>query len=143
MNERMLKGPRGARAATAMIVGAALLLSACGPAATGPAAGGATATQVLKIGAAVALTGPVSKEGNLVKDGYEIWQKAVNDKGGLTVGATRYKVEFVFYDDESKADTASRLTESSSPRTRSPSSSGRTPAGSRPRPARSPSGTRC
>ena len=111
MNERMLKGPRGARAATAMIVGAALLLSACGPAATGPAAGGATATQVLKIGAAVALTGPVSKEGNLVKDGYEIWQKAVNDKGGLTVGATRYKVEFVFYDDESKADTASRLTE--------------------------------
>ncbi|MDO8562931.1 MAG: amino acid ABC transporter substrate-binding protein [Candidatus Limnocylindria bacterium] len=111
MNRRMLKDPSGARGVTAMVVAGALLLSACGQGATGPAAGGATATQVLKIGAAVALTGPVSKEGNLVKDGYEIWQKAVNDKGGLTVGSTRYKVDFVFYDDESKADTASRLTE--------------------------------
>ena len=59
----------------------------------------------------MALTGPVSKEGNLVKDGYEIWQKTVNDKGGITVGNTHYKIELVFYDDESKAETASRLTE--------------------------------
>ncbi len=72
-----------------------------------PAKGG----QTLKLGAAVALTGAVSREGNLVKDGYEFWQKTVNDKGGLDVGGTRHTVEIVYYDDESKADTASRLTE--------------------------------
>lgn len=84
-----------------------------GPTTAAPAAQKppAKATQTLKLGAAVALTGPVSREGNLVKDGYEYWQRAINDKGGMDVGGTRYTVEIVFYDDESKADTGTRLTE--------------------------------
>ncbi len=71
----------------------------------------AKASQTLKLGAAVALTGPVSREGNLVKDGYEYWQKTVNDKGGVDIGGSKYNVDIVFYDDESKADTGTRLTE--------------------------------
>lgn len=71
----------------------------------------AKASQTLRIGAAVALTGGVSREGNLVKDGYEFWMTSANEKGGVDVGGTRYNVEIVYYDDESKADTASRLTE--------------------------------
>jgi branched-chain amino acid transport system substrate-binding protein len=80
-------------------------------AATQAAPAAAAPTETLRLGAAVALTGGVSKEGNLVKDGYEVWQQFVNDKGGLQVGGKRYKVELKLYDDESKADTATRLTE--------------------------------
>ncbi len=101
------------------------LLNACQPAAApapttaapAPAAGAtpqqapAKGSQTLKLGASVALTGPVSREGNLVKDGYEYWQKAVNDKGGFDVGGTKYLVDIALYDDESKADTGTRLVE--------------------------------
>src|SRR6266516_4018771 len=65
----------------------------------------------LRLGASVALTGPVSKEGNLVKDGYEVWMQTANEKGGVNVGGKRYKIDIKFYDDESKADTGTRLTE--------------------------------
>ncbi len=71
----------------------------------------AKASQTLKLGAAVALTGPVSREGTLVKDGYDFWMQTVNEKGGIDVGGTKYNVEILHYDDESKADTAARLTE--------------------------------
>jgi branched-chain amino acid transport system substrate-binding protein len=81
------------------------------PAGAAKPAAPATARPTLKLGAAVALTGPVSREGNLVKDGYEIWQKTVNEQGGVDIGGTKHFVEIVFYDDESKADTGSRLTE--------------------------------
>ena len=105
---------------------AAPLLNACqqaGPSekpSTAPAAGQdkaasqqapAKAAQTLRIGAAVALTGPVSREGNLVKDGYDYWQKAVGEKGGIDIGGTKHNVEIVSYDDESKAETGTRLTE--------------------------------
>jgi branched-chain amino acid transport system substrate-binding protein len=82
------------------------------PAADAPAQKApAKASQTLRLGAAVALTGPVSREGNLVKDGYDFWMQTVNDKGGIDVGGTKHAVEIVHYDDESKADTAARLTE--------------------------------
>ncbi len=87
--------------------------AAAKPAESKPAAQAAPAkgTQMLTIGAAVALTGGVAKEGNQAKDGYEFWQKTVNDAGGVDVGGTKHSIELVVYDDESKADTASRLTE--------------------------------
>jgi branched-chain amino acid transport system substrate-binding protein len=71
----------------------------------------ATAQEVLKIGAAVSLTGPFSREGQLLRDGYDLWKDTVNAKGGLKVGAKTYKVDVVYYDDESKAPTSARLTE--------------------------------
>ncbi len=79
----------------------ALLLGAAPPA----------AAQTIKLGAAVALTGAVSKEGKLLKDGYDIWLEHVNRKGGIVVGGKPHRVEIVYYDDESNAQTGAKLTE--------------------------------
>ena len=75
------------------------------------ATAGVAAAQTIKIGASIALTGPVSREGKLVKDGYDYWLDHVNKQGGLLVGGKRLPVQVVFYDDESNAQTSARLTE--------------------------------
>ncbi len=72
---------------------------------------GVAEAQTIKIGAALALTGPVSKEGKLVKDGYDLWLEHVNRQGGILVGGKRHKVEIVYYDDESNAQTGAKLSE--------------------------------
>lgn len=69
------------------------------------------AQETLKIGAAVSLTGPFSREGQLLRDGYDVWKDSVNAQGGLKVGGKTYKVDVIYYDDESKAQTSARLTE--------------------------------
>ncbi|MPZ87417.1 MAG: ABC transporter substrate-binding protein [Nitriliruptorales bacterium] len=98
----------------AALLAVALLAAACGESTSAPGSGDAAAQGeggTIRIGAAVALTGAVSREGNLVKDGYEFWQEQVNEQGGIEVGGEGYEVEIVFYDDESDADTGTRLTE--------------------------------
>ncbi len=72
---------------------------------------GAAAQEVLKIGAAVSLTGNLAREGALLRDGYQFWRDAVNEVGGIEVDGKKYKVEVIFYDDESKAQTSAQLTE--------------------------------
>ncbi|ACA19936.1 Extracellular ligand-binding receptor [Methylobacterium sp. 4-46] len=69
------------------------------------------AQEVLKIGAAVSLSGAFSREGGLLRDGYELWRERVNAAGGLKAGGKTYKVQVVYYDDESKAQTSAQLTE--------------------------------
>jgi branched-chain amino acid transport system substrate-binding protein len=71
----------------------------------------AQSQEVLKIGAAVSLTGPFSREGQLLRDGYDLWKDTVNAQGGLKVGNKTYKIEILYNDDESKAPTSARLTE--------------------------------
>jgi len=71
----------------------------------------AQAQDTLKIGAAVSLTGPFAREGQLLRDGYDLWKDTVNQQGGIKVGGKNYKVDIVYYDDESKAQTSARLTE--------------------------------
>lgn len=71
----------------------------------------AQAQDTLKIGAAVSLTGQFAREGQLLRDGYDLWKDAVNQQGGIKVGGKTYKVDIVYYDDESKAQTSARLTE--------------------------------
>jgi len=71
----------------------------------------AFAQDTLKLGAAVSLTGPFSREGQLLRDGYDLWKDTVNAQGGIKVGPKTYKVDIVYYDDESKAQTSARLTE--------------------------------
>ncbi|GAB4113353.1 MAG: amino acid ABC transporter substrate-binding protein [Candidatus Caldatribacteriota bacterium] len=66
---------------------------------------------VIKIGAAVSLTGKVAYEGNLVKQGYQVWEKWVNDHGGITAGGKTYGVEVIYYDDESDPVRGAKLTE--------------------------------
>jgi len=66
---------------------------------------------IIKIGAAVSLTGKVAYEGNLVKQGYEVWEKWVNDHGGITAGGKTYGVKIIYYDDESDPVRGAKLTE--------------------------------
>jgi branched-chain amino acid transport system substrate-binding protein len=69
------------------------------------------ADKVLKLGASVCMTGRLSREGNYVKDGYTLWMEEINKRGGIKVGNDRYKVEIVFYDDKTDAQTGAKLTE--------------------------------
>lgn len=104
-------GLRSTRAALFAIAGAlALVIGACGgddggdngSATSGN--GAATSTpdaKPLKIGASLPLTGDFSEPGKAAKQGYEVWQAMVNEKGGL-LGR---KVELVIKDDASNQNT--------------------------------------
>ncbi len=69
------------------------------------------AEKVLKIGAAVSMTGKFAREGKMIMDGYNLWKDYVNEKGGIKVGNDVYKVEIKYYDDKSDAQTSAKLTE--------------------------------
>lgn len=67
--------------------------------------------KILKIGVSISMTGPLSREGILVRDAYRFWAEYVNSKGGIKVGNDRYKIQLVEYDDESDPNTSVKLTE--------------------------------
>ena len=70
-----------------------------------------TQENIIKIGAAVSLTGKMAYEGRLVKQGYEVWEDWVNSHGGIDVGGENYKVKVIYYDDESNPVRGAKLTE--------------------------------
>lgn len=71
----------------------------------------AGAENVIKIGAAVSLSGKFAREGEFLKEGYDYWKDEVNAQGGIDIGGKKYKVEIIYNDDESDAQTSARLTE--------------------------------
>jgi len=71
----------------------------------------ASAENVLRIGAPLAATGPEAREGALAKQGYDLWADTVNARGGIEVGDKAYKVEIIYYDDQSKAQISAELTD--------------------------------
>lgn len=95
----------------------ALLLSGCSsgggstPPNQPPGGSGTKANPVIKIGVSISMSGPLAREGGLMKQGYELWRDVVNDKGGLDVAGAKHKVELVFYDDKSDASTSTKLVE--------------------------------
>ncbi|MDQ7083196.1 MAG: ABC transporter substrate-binding protein [Aquificota bacterium] len=74
-------------------------------------AGLSLAEEVLRLGAAVSFTGKYAKEGELLRRGYELWKEKVNSMGGIKVGNKRYRVEIVYYDDQSDPKTTAKLVE--------------------------------
>ncbi len=58
----------------------------------------AQAQDVIKIGAPLPLTGPLSPEGSKQQRGYNLWAETVNAKGGIKAGGKTYKVEIVYVD---------------------------------------------
>ena len=60
--------------------------------------GPATAQNVIKIGAPLPLTGPLSPEGLKQKRGYDLWAEAANAKGGIKADGKAYRVEIVYTD---------------------------------------------
>ncbi len=65
----------------------------------------------IMFGAALSLTGKLAKEGNLVKNGYELWKDTVNKKGGMKIGGKGFKVDIKYYDDESDPNRGAKLVE--------------------------------
>jgi branched-chain amino acid transport system substrate-binding protein len=66
---------------------------------------------ILKVGSSVSLSGNLALEGTETKLAREIWKTQINSMGGIKVGGKQYKVEIVYYDDKSDAQTAAKLTE--------------------------------
>ena len=99
-------GLRSTRWSVLAIVGAlALGVAACGgddgDSPSSGAAGAEADAKPLKIGASLPLTGDFSEPGKAAKQGYEVWQAMINEKGGL-LGR---KVELVIKDDASNQNT--------------------------------------
>lgn len=66
----------------------------------------------IRVGAALSETGKYATVGLDVRQGYDLWANYVNDElGGINIGGDLYTVEIIYYDDESDADTSTRLTE--------------------------------
>jgi branched-chain amino acid transport system substrate-binding protein len=64
--------------------------------------GGEAGGDPVKIGASLPLTGEFSEPGKAARQGYEVWESMVNDKGGLIDGRP---VEMVYKDDQSNQNT--------------------------------------
>ena len=85
-----------------LLVGAALVL------------GGAAEAEdmgTIRLGAAVSLTGKYSSNGAFTRNGYDLAVKRINEEGGVTVRGKPYKLEIVYYDDESTPARGAQLVE--------------------------------
>ena len=102
---------RRARAAAAPLVpgatlflGAALLLL--------PQAALARVTDdTIVLGAAVSLTGRYTTAGNHTRKGYDLAVRMINDRGGVRVAGKSYRLEILYYDDESTPARGAQLAE--------------------------------
>ena len=104
-----------------IILLAGLVLAACATA-TAPPVAPVEATEepmeepeivgTIRIGAALSETGTYATVGLDVRQGYDLWANYVNEElGGINIGGELYDVEIIYYDDESDADTSTKLTE--------------------------------
>lgn len=69
-------------------------------------AGTAWAADTIKIGFNIELTGDIPKVGESSKFAAEMLKEDINKAGGLQVGNKKYKLEFVYEDNEAKAESA-------------------------------------
>ena len=69
------------------------------------------AQDVIRIGAPLPLTGPLSLEGIKQKQGYDLWAEVANSKGGVKAGGKSYKVEIVYVDYASNTPRAVQTAE--------------------------------
>lgn len=65
----------------------------------------------ITLGAAVSLTGKYSTNGKHTVNGYELAKDKINAAGGVTVGGKSYKIDIIYYDDESTPARAAQLAE--------------------------------
>lgn len=72
---------------------------------------GAAAQDVIKVGAPLPLTGPLSPEGIKQQRGYDLWAATANAKGGVKAGGKTYKVEIVYVDYASNTPRAVQTAE--------------------------------
>lgn len=65
----------------------------------------------VRIGYSIAKTGLFSKAAPSQITAYELWRDQVNAKGGLDVAGVKRRIEFVWYDDESKPAKSAQIYE--------------------------------
>lgn len=70
-----------------------------------------SAEKVIRVGAPLPLTGPLSPEGKKQVQGYDLWAEAANKAGGIKVGNQRYRVKILYYDYQSNTPRAVQLAE--------------------------------
>ena len=63
------------------------------------------------LGAAISETGKYSTNGMHTKNGYNLAVERINANGGVSVGGKNYKLEIIYYDDESTPARAAQLAE--------------------------------
>lgn len=63
-------------------------------------------SETIKIGFNIPLTGEIPKVGEESKFAAEMLKEDINSKGGLEVGGKKYMLEFIYEDNESKAESA-------------------------------------
>ncbi|MFW5488515.1 MAG: ABC transporter substrate-binding protein [Desulfovibrio sp.] len=66
----------------------------------------AFASETIKIGFNLPLTGDIPEVGEGSKNAAEMYLKDINSQGGLEVGGKKYPLEFIYMDNESKAESA-------------------------------------
>src|SRR5215211_249926 len=81
---------------------AALVGAGCGSSNDNGTSSGSSNASPIKVGASLPLTGDFSEPGKAAKQGYQVWQAIVNEKGGLVDGR---KVKMVIKDDASNQNT--------------------------------------
>ena len=86
-------------------------LSMLGLATALPGKWAAAADDTIVLGAAVSLTGKYSTNGKYTRDGYDLAVARVNEMGGVKVGDKTYKLDVVYYDDESTPARGAQLVE--------------------------------
>jgi branched-chain amino acid transport system substrate-binding protein len=69
------------------------------------------AEDVIKIGAPLALTGPLSAEAKKQETVWDMWLAKVNASGGIKVGSNKMRVELVKYDYQSDGPRSAQLAE--------------------------------
>ena len=66
---------------------------------------------VLRLGAALSLSGADARSGEISKRAYDLWKDIVNEAGGIDVDGKKYKIDIVYYDTKSETQTAAKLVE--------------------------------
>lgn len=79
-----------------------LLLSACVQTNGGGTNSTTTPTGPVKVGISLSLTGDASGDGKSLRQGYQLWQDYINQKGGLL----GHPVQLVIYDDATRPEQA-------------------------------------
>jgi len=65
-------------------------------------------TSTIKLGASVQLSGSLGNTGRYYRDAYNLAVNTINDKGGVTVGGQRYKLELELLDNQSDVNLSVR-----------------------------------
>lgn len=71
-----------------------------------PLFAGGDKENVIKIGFNIPMTGDIPKVGEASKFAAEMMKEDINSAGGLEIGGVKYMVEFIYQDNESKAESA-------------------------------------